>query len=238
MNGKQMKTLGLIGGMSWESTALYYRLINEAVREDIGGLHSAEIIMHSYDFERIKALQYAGDWGTAGELLAGTAQRLEHAGADAIVICTNTMHKVASMVEEAVAIPLIHLADCTAEAVLGAGIDRVALLGTRFTMTEDFYIKRLTNKGLEVCVPAADEIEDVNAVIYDELCQGIVAPKSRDRFCDIVERLTALGAQGVILGCTEITMLIGAADVSIPTFDTTAIHARAAVAFALSEVKE
>lgn len=229
-----MRTLGLIGGMSWESTALYYKWINEGVRDTLGGLHSASLLIHSYDFETIKALQYAGQWDQAGAVLADTARRLERAGADAILICTNTMHKVAPQVESAIGVPLLHLADCTADAIVTAGLDRVALLGTRFTMEEDFYSERLKRRGLEVLVPDPAGIDEVNNVIYDELCQGIVLDASRDRYRQVIDRLVEAGAQGVILGCTEITMLIGPADVTVPTFDTTALHAEAAVRFALS----
>ena len=176
-----MRTLGLIGGMSWESTALYYKWINEGVRDTLGGLHSASLLIHSYDFETIKALQYAGQWDQAGAVLADTARRLERAGADAILICTNTMHKVAPQVESAIGVPLLHLADCTADAIVTAGLDRVALLGTRFTMEEDFYSERLKRRGLEVLVPDPAGIDEVNNVIYDELCQGIVLDASRDR---------------------------------------------------------
>ena len=228
-----MKTIGLIGGMSWESTALYYKLINEGVRNALGQLRSASLLIYSYDFEAIKTLQYAGKWDEAGTSLAETAARLEAAGAEAILICTNTMHKVAAIVETKIGIPLLHLADCAADEVLNAGTKRVALLGTRFTMEEDFYKSRLEARGLEVLVPGADDIAEVNRVIYDELCQGVVLDTSRARYKAIVEQLKSLGAQGVILGCTEITMLIQPGDVSVPVFDTTAIHAAAAVRFAI-----
>lgn len=228
-----MKTIGLIGGMSWESTALYYKLINEGVRDALGPLRSASILLYSYDFDRIKSLQYAGQWDDAGEDLADVACRLEAAGAEAILICTNTMHKVAAMVEARINVPLLHLADCTAQEVVKSGIERVALLGTRFTMEEDFYSSRLEACGLEVLVPGADDIAEVNRVIYDELCQGVVLESSRERYKAIVGTLAARGAQGVILGCTEIAMLIGPQHVSVPTFDTTAIHAANAVRFAL-----
>ena len=228
-----MKTIGLIGGMSWESTALYYKLINEGVRDALGQLRSASLLIYSYDFEAIKTLQYAGKWDEAGTSLAETAARLEAAGAEAILICTNTMHKVAAIVETRIGIPLLHLADCTADEVLHAGTKRVALLGTRFTMEEDFYKSRLEARGLEVLVPGADDIAEVNRVIYDELCQGVVLDTSRARYKAIVEQLKSQGAQGVILGCTEITMLIQPGDVSVPVFDTTAIHAAAAVRFAI-----
>lgn len=228
-----MKTIGLIGGMSWESTALYYKLINEGVRDALGPLRSASLLVYSYDFERIKTLQYAGRWEEAGNDMADVARRLETAGAKAILICTNTMHKVASMVEAQINVPLLHLADCTAQEVVKSGIERVALLGTRFTMEEDFYSSRLEARGLEVLVPDANDITEVNRVIYDELCQGVVLDGSRERYRSIIDSLGARGAQGVILGCTEIGLLIGPQDVLVPTFDTTAIHAAAAVEFAI-----
>lgn len=229
-----MRTIGLIGGMSWESTALYYKWINEGIRDALGGLHSASLVIHSYDFETIKTLQYAGQWDEAGAMLTDTAQRLERAGAEAILICTNTMHKVAPQVEAAIGVPLLHLADCTADAIVASGIDRVALLGTRFTMEEDFYAERLKRRGLEVLIPDAAGIDEVNRIIYDELCRGIVLDTSRNRYREVIAGLVEAGAQGVILGCTEITMLIGPANVTVPTFDTTALHAEAAVRFALS----
>ena len=228
-----MKTIGLVGGMSWESTALYYKLINEGVRDALGPLRSASILMYSYDFERIKALQYAGRWEEAGDDMADIAHRLETAGAEAVLICTNTMHKVAPMVEARITVPLLHLADCTAQEVVKSGIERVALLGTRFTMEEDFYSSRLQARGLEVLVPDKDDIAEVNRIIYDELCQGVVLEKSRERFKSIIGTLGTRGAHGVILGCTEIGLLIGPQDVNVPTFDTTAIHAAAAVEFAI-----
>ena len=228
-----MKTIGLIGGMSWESTALYYKLINEGVRDALGPLRSASILMYSYDFDRIKSLQYAGLWDEAGEDLADVAQRLEAAGAETILICTNTMHKVAPMVEARINAPLLHLADCTAQEVVKSGIERVALLGTRFTMEENFYSSRLEACGLEVLIPDKEEITEVNSVIYDELCQGVVLERSRERYKAIIGTLEARGAQGVILGCTEIGLLIGPQDVPVQTFDTTAIHAAAAVRFAI-----
>ncbi len=228
-----MKTIGLIGGMSWESSALYYKLINEAVRERLGGLRSASLLMYSYDFEVIKSLQYAGSWEEAGAELAGTAVRLEKAGADAILICTNTMHKVADQVVEAVNVPLLHIAECTADRLSASGIGRVALLGTKFTMEEDFYRSRLEARGLEVIVPTAEGRSEVNRVIYEELCQGRVLDASRERYRSEIDAMARQGAQAVILGCTEIGMLICESDASVPTFDTTAIHAQAAAEFAI-----
>jgi len=228
-----MKTIGLIGGMSWESSALYYKLINEAVRDRLGGLHSASLIMHSYDFETIKALQYAGKWGEAGDVLASTAAKLEAAGAEAILVCTNTMHKVAGQIIERTSIPLLHIADCTADRLLARGIGTTALLGTKFTMEEDFYKARLEARGLKVLIPGDSGRAEVNRVIYEELCQGKVLAHSRERYIQETEALAAAGAEAVILGCTEIGMLIKEGDVSIPTFDTTIIHAEAAADFAV-----
>lgn len=228
-----MKTIGLIGGMSWESTALYYKLINEGVRDALGPLRSASLLLYSYDFERIKTLQYEGKWDEAGNDMASVAHRLETAGAEAILICTNTMHKAAPIVEARINVPLLHLADCTAQEVVKSGVERVALLGTRFTMVEDFYSSRLEARGLDVLIPGADDIAEINRVIYDELCQGIVLEASQERYKAIIDTLGAAGAQGVILGCTEIGMLIEPQMISLPTFDTTAIHAAAAVEFAI-----
>jgi aspartate racemase len=229
-----MKTIGLIGGMSWESTALYYKWINEGVRDRLGPLRSAPTLMYSYDFEQIKALQFSGDWAAAGASLADVARRLQSAGADGLILCTNTMHKVANHIEAAINIPFLHLADCTAAAIVKAGHKRVALLGTRFTMEEDFYAARLRARGLDVIVPDAAGITLVNGVIYDELCAGIVKRESKARYVAIVEQLGRRRADCVVLGCTEITMLITAQDLDLPAFDTTAIHAKAAVDFVLS----
>lgn len=230
-----MRTLGLIGGMSWESTASYYKLINEGVRDSLGPLRSASVLLYSYDFERIKALQHAGRWDEAGRSLADVAVRLEREGAEALVLCTNTMHKVADMICSATAIPFLHLADCTAERIIAAGLGTVGLLGTRFTMEEDFYKARLRSHGLEVVVPDEDDMTEVHRVIYDELCRGIVRVSSRERYGEVARSLARRGAQGIILGCTEITILIGPEDLSVPSFDTTAIHADAAVRFAVAD---
>ncbi|MGI6247086.1 MAG: aspartate/glutamate racemase family protein [Pseudochelatococcus sp.] len=229
-----MRTIGLIGGMSWESTALYYKLINEGVRDRLGSLRSGSIILWSFDFEPIKLLQQTGEWEEAGERLADAAVRLEAAGADVVVLCTNTMHKVAAAIEARLHIPFLHLADATAARIVHAGLRRVGLLGTRFTMEQDFYISRLRAHGLDVLTPLPDERDDVHRIIYDELCAGIVSASSREIYRRIVAGLAERGAEAVILGCTEITLLIGPQDVSIPTFDTTAIHAEAAVAFAVA----
>ncbi|KRE95788.1 hypothetical protein ASG76_06230 [Nocardioides sp. Soil774] len=229
-----MRKVGLLGGMSWESTALYYRLVNEDVRERLGGFHSARLVLASVDFAEVEAMQVAGDWDAAGAMLADEARALEAAGAECLVLCTNTMHKVAGAIEAAVDIPLLHLADVTADAVRAAGLDRVALLGTRFTMEQVFYADRLRSHGIDVLVPDEPDRSLVHDVIYDELVRGVVRDPSRAAYVDVVGRLVEAGAQGVVLGCTEIELLIGADDVEVPVFATTALHARAAVDFALS----
>ena len=228
-----MKTIGLIGGMSWESSAEYYRLANELVRERLGGLHSADCILLSVDFAEIESMQAAGEWTSAGERLAEAARSLERAGADFVVLCTNTMHKVAPVIEEAVGIPLLHLADTTAQAVLAAGVTTVGLLGTAFTMEQDFYRDRLASHGLTVLTPPADDRAIVHRVIYDELCLGIVREESRGAYRRIMADLVASGAQGIVLGCTEIELLVGPEDATVPTFPTTRLHVEAAVEFAL-----
>ncbi|TGQ07518.1 MULTISPECIES: aspartate/glutamate racemase family protein [unclassified Mesorhizobium] len=231
-----MKTLGLIGGMSWESTAIYYRLLNEIVRERLSGLHSAKLLLWSFDFAEIAERQHAGDWEGAGALLVEAARKLEAGGAEGLVICTNTMHKLADAVQAAVSVPLIHIADATGRVVVEAGVKRPALLATRFTMEQDFYKGRLTDKyGLQPIVPDQAGRDMVHKVIYDELCQGIVKPDSKSAYLDEVGRMRrADQVDGVIMGCTEITMLIGQGDFDIPVFDTTRIHAEAAIDFALS----
>ena len=229
-----MKTIGLLGGMSWESTVPYYRQINEAVKARLGGLHSAKIVLYSVDFAEVERLQHQGDWTAAGALLADAARALERAGADFIVLCTNTMHKVAPAIEGAVQIPLLHIADPTAGAIRRAGLHRVGLLGTRFTMEQDFYRGRLAGQhGIEVMVPDADDRDLVHRVIYEELCLGRIEQASRQAYRDVMRRLVERGVQGIILGCTEISMLVGNEDASVPLFDTTAIHAEAAAALAL-----
>ena len=228
-----MKTIGLIGGMSWESSAEYYRLANELVRERLGGLHSADCILLSVDFAEIESMQAAGEWTSAGERLAEAARSLERAGADFVVLCTNTMHKVAPVIEEAVGIPLLHLADTTAQAVLAAGVTTVGLLGTAFTMEQDFYRDRLASHGLTVLTPPSDDRAIVHRVIYDELCLGIVREESRGAYRRIMADLVASGAQGIVLGCTEIELLVGPEDATVPTFPTTRLHVEAAVEFAL-----
>ncbi|RWF59329.1 MAG: aspartate/glutamate racemase family protein [Mesorhizobium sp.] len=231
-----MKTLGLIGGMSWESTAIYYRLLNEIVRERLGGLHSAKLLLWSFDFAEIAERQHAGDWEGAAALLVEAARRLEAGGAEGLVICTNTMHKLADAVQAAISNPLIHIADATGRAVVEAGVRRPALLATRFTMEQDFYKSRLVDKyGLEPVVPDQAGREMVHKVIYDELCQGIVRRESKSAYLDEVGRMRRTDqVDSVIMGCTKITMLIGQGDFDVPVFDTTRIHAEAAVDFALS----
>ena len=232
--GRTTRRIGLLGGMSWESTALYYRLVNEEVRDRLGGFHSARLVMASVDFAEVEAMQVAGDWAAAGALLADEAKALESAGAECLVLCTNTMHRVADSIEAAVGIPLLHLADVTADAVRGAGLDRVALLGTRFTMEQPFYVDRLRSHGLDVLVPDEADRTLVHDVIYDELVVGVVREESRAAYVEVVRRLVDRGAGGVVLGCTEIELLIGPGDGEVPVFATTALHARAAVDFALA----
>ncbi|GGV23692.1 aspartate racemase [Kitasatospora herbaricolor] len=230
-----MKTIGLLGGMSWESTAEYYRLLNVLTRERLGGLHSAKCVLHSVDFAEIEALQSAGQWERAGEVLAEAARSLEAAGADLLLICTNTMHKVAGQVAAAVSVPLLHLADTTAAAVLAAGLGKVGLLGTAFTMEQEFYRDRLASHGLDVLVPGATGRAEVHRVIYQELCLGIVREESRDAYRAVIADLVAAGAEGIVLGCTEIELLIGPEHSPVPVFATTSLHARAAVDAALAD---
>ncbi|NVD07840.1 aspartate/glutamate racemase family protein [Vibrio sp. JPW-9-11-11] len=230
-----MKTIGVIGGMSWESTATYYRYLNQGVKQAKGGLHSAKVVINSVDFAEVESLQRQGEWHKSGELLASAARSLQSAGADFILIATNTMHKVASQIEQAVDIPLLHIADATGEALVEQGITTVGLLGTAFTMEQSFYKQRLTEKfGIEVLVPNGVQRKLVHDVIYQELCLGKVHQRSKDDYCTIIEELASNGAQGVILGCTEIGLLVEQTDSRVPLFDTVAIHARAAVKEALS----
>jgi aspartate racemase len=229
-----VKTIGVLGGMSWESTAHYYRVINEAVRERLGGLHSADLLMRSVDFAPIAEQQAQDDWPAAAGTLGPAARSLADAGAEFLVIATNTMHIVAPQIEAAAGIPVLHIADPTADAALAAGATTLGLLGTRFTMEKDFYRERLEQRGLTVLVPEAADREKVHRIIYDELVLGIVRDESRAEYRAIMERLIDRGAAGVILGCTEITMLVGQADTTVPVFDTTHLHAVAAVERALS----
>jgi len=228
-----MKTIGLLGGMSWESTALYYRLINEETRSRLGGLHSARIVLVSLDFQEVERLQSQDDWAAAADLLANAARQVERAGADFLLICTNTMHKVADEVASAINIPLLHLADATADRIIDAGVSTVGLLGTRFTMEYEFYKGRLKARGIDVLTPTAAGIELVNRVIYEELCLGVVKEESRSEFLAIIDELVQRGAQAVIAGCTEIGMLVDEKHTDVMLFDTTRIHAEQAVMLAL-----
>lgn len=229
-----MKTIGMIGGMSWESSLAYYRIINETVKARLGGLHSAKSLLFSFDFEEIEALQMAGDWTRATEMMVQAAWQLERGGADFVIICTNTMHKMAEDVQAAINIPLLHIADATGTAIQAQRLGKIGLLGTNFTMEEDFYKGRLEQKfGLEVIVPERPERQIVHDVIYDELCLGITKADSRAQYRQIMGDLAAAGAEGIILGCTEIGLLVNQADSPVPLFDTTAIHAETAVTYAL-----
>lgn len=230
-----MRTIGLIGGMSWESTVPYYRLINETVKSRLGGLHSAQLVLYSIDFHEIERLQHTGDWAGAGAVLADAARSLEAAGADFLVLCTNTMHKVASSIEAAVTIPLFHIADPTAAEIRRAGHSTVGLLGTRFTMEQAFYRERMSERhGLHVIVPNQEDRDTIHRIIYEELCLGIVLPESRNVYRKIMNSLISDGVEGIILGCTEISLLVSQQDAAVPLFDTTAIHARAAAERALA----
>ena len=228
-----MKTIGLLGGMSWESTLPYSRLINQAVQERLGGLHSARIVLYSFDFDDVERLQRDGDWDAAGTLLADAARRLVAAGAELLVLCTNTMHRVAPALEAAVAVPLLHIADPTAEAIRRAGLATVGLIGTRFTMEQAFYRDRLRGHGLEVLTPPPSDRELVHRVVYEELCRGRVLDASRADYRRVMADLVARGAQAVILGCTEISLLVGPQDATVPLFDTTRLHALSAAERAL-----
>ena len=231
-----MKTIGLIGGISWESTATYYRVINETVRARLGGLHAAQCLLWSFDFAEVEERQQRGAWAELTEMMIAAARRLEAGGADFALICANTMHRMADEVEAALGIPLMHIADATAEAIRAAGLRKVGLLGTRYTMEQDFYRARLQQRhGLEVLIPNEADRRTVHDVIYHELCAGIVTDEARDRYRAIIGRLNAAGAEGIVLGCTEIGMLIGPADSATPLFDTARIHAEAAVEFALAQ---
>ncbi|ELI6422596.1 aspartate/glutamate racemase family protein [Aeromonas veronii] len=230
-----MKCIGLLGGMSWESTVSYYQALNRGVRAQLGGLHSARVLLNSVDFAAIERLQHAGDWPATARLLAAEARKLQNGGADFLLIGTNTMHKVAPEIEAAIDIPLLHIADATAAKLRADGITRVGLLGTRFTMEQDFYKGRLQERfGLAVLVPDEAERERVHRIIYDELCLGEIRESSRAEYLAIIEGLAAAGAEAVILGCTEIALLVGDARAAVPLYDTTAIHAEAAVALALA----
>ena len=231
-----MKTIGLIGGMSWESSVEYYRIINETTKAKLGGLHSAKSIMYSVDFAEIELLQHQGRWQEAAQVLIDAAKSVENGGADFVVLCTNTMHKVADDIQAHINIPFLHIADATARQIKDSGVNKVGLLGTRFTMEEDFYKSRLTQKyGLDVIIPNAEGREIVHRVIYDELVVGQIRQDSKQRYLDIIQRLVEDGAEGIILGCTEIGLLVRDGDCRVPLFDTTKIHAVAAVEYALAE---
>jgi aspartate racemase len=231
-----LKTIGLIGGMSWESTVLYYRIVNETVREALGGLHSAKVVLLSVDFDEIEALQRAGAWDEAGAILSAVATTLVGAGAEILVLCTNTMHKVAPAIESAVAIPLLHIADPTAATIRAAGLTKVGLLGTRFTMEQAFYRDRLTAMhGIEVLTPVERDRAVMHDIIYDELCRGKVKDASRAQYRTIIHSLVAAGAQSIVLGCTEVGLLVDANDSPVPLFDTTYLHARAAALWAIGD---
>lgn len=229
-----MQTIGLIGGMSWESTVTYYQIINETIKQELGGLHSAKLLLYSVDFAEIEACQASGNWEKSATILADAALSLERAGADFILICTNTMHKVAPQIQAHISIPILHIAEATAAELQAHGISKVALLGTKYTMTQDFYKQKLIEAGIEVLIPDAADVETVNNVIYNELCLGVISPESKAKYLTIIDKLADRGAQGVILGCTEIGLLIQQADTPLPVFDTTQIHARKAALEALS----
>ncbi|ALS75817.1 aspartate racemase [Planococcus rifietoensis] len=228
-----MKTIGLIGGMSWESSAEYYRLLNEQVKQRLGGLHSAECLMYSVDFEEIERFQSQGKWEEAGERLADVARSLEKGGAELIVLCTNTMHKVISSIEEAVSVPVLHIADATAKEIRANHLHTVGLLGTKYTMEQDFYKERIADSGIEVLIPEAAERDMINEIIFDELCLGKINESSKVKYQQAIQNLIDRGAQGIILGCTEIGLLIHDEDVEVPLFDTARIHVKAAVEKAL-----
>ncbi len=230
-----VKTIGMIGGMSWESSLEYYRIVNEYVKEKLGGFHSAPCILYSVDFAEVEDLQHRGDWAELTRSMADAARRLERAGADFVIICTNTMHKMADDVQKTVSVPLLHIVDVTADAIKASGQTRVGLLGTRFTMEQDFYKGRLKDKhGLEVLIPEAEERRLVHEILYSELCMGEIKERSKEKFKDVIHNLVDRGAQGVILGCTEIPLIVSQDDYAIPLYDTTMLHARAAVDFALA----
>ena len=228
-----LKTIGLIEGMSWESTVTYYKIINETVKEKLGGLHSAKCILYSVDFQEIEECQANGNWEKSGEILGEAAYNLEKAGADFIVICTNTMHKVVNQIKEKISIPILHIAEMTAEKILEKGLKNIALLGTKYTMEQDFYKSKLIEKGINVIIPDKNDIEIINEVIYDELCLGTINSDSKKKFLEIVDKLRSKGAEGIILGCTEIGLLIKNEDTDVPLFDTAIIHAEQAAIYSI-----
>lgn len=229
-----MKTIGLIGGMSWESTVTYYRIINNVVKEKLGGFHSAKCVLCSVDFHEIEEYQSSGDWDKSADVLINAARSLEKAGADFVIICTNTMHKVADRVKNAVSIPLMHIAEATADELIKSGIKTVALIGTKYTMEQDFYKSKITSRGISVIIPDEKDRETVNSTIYNELCLGTIKETSRDAILKIVKKLTDNGAEGVILGCTEIGLLVSQDDTDTQLFDTTLIHATKAAMFSIN----
>ena len=228
-----LKTIGLIGGMSWESTVTYYKIINETVKEKLGRLHSAKCILYSVDFQEIEECQANGNWEKSGEILGEAAYNLEKAGADFIVICTNTMHKVVNQIKEKISVPILHIAEMTAEKILEKGLKNIALLGTKYTMEQDFYKSKLIEKGINVIIPDKNDIETINEVIYDELCLGTINFNSKKKFLEIVDKLRSKGAEGIILGCTEIGLLIKNEDTDVPLFDTAIIHAEQAAIYSI-----
>ena len=228
-----LKTIGLIGGMSWESTVTYYKIINETVKEKFGGLHSAKCILYSVDFQEIEECQANGNWEKSGEILGEAAYNLEKAGADFIVICTNTMHKVVNQIKEKISIPILHIAEMTAEKILEKGLKNIALLGTKYTMEQDFYKSKLIEKGINVIIPDKNDVEIINKVIYDELCLGIINSNSKKKFLEIVDKLRNKEAEGIILVCIEIGLLIKNEDTDVPLFDTAIIHAEQAAMYSI-----
>lgn len=228
-----MKTIGLIGGMSWESTVTYYQIVNETVKQELGGLHSAKVLLYSVDFSEIEEYQAKGEWEKSAKVLAQAAINLEKAGADYIVICTNTMHKVAPEIQKAISIPIIHIAEATADELKKQGITKVGLLGTKYTMTQDFYKNKLLDADIDVVIPDDEGVEIINHIIYDELCLGIISEESKQKYLSVIAELEKKGAQGVILGCTEIGLLIQQKDTKLPLFDTAQIHATKAALFSI-----
>lgn len=233
---KKMKTIGLIGGMSWESTVSYYRIINETVKVHLGGLHSAKILLYSVDFDEIESCQSSGDWNKAAVLLADSAQRLEKGGADFIVICTNTMHKLVPQIQQCINIPVLHIAEVTADELRVQNISKVGLLGTKYTMTQDFYKNKLIERGIGIIVPDGKDINTVNNIIYNELCCGLISQTSKEKYLEIISKLQECGAEAIVLGCTEIGLLIKQEDISLPVFDTTLIHAQKAAMLAIESI--
>ena len=231
-----MKTIGLIGGMSWESTVSYYRIINETVKVHLGGLHSAKILLYSVDFDEIESCQSSGDWNKAAVLLADSAQRLEKGGADFIVICTNTMHKLVPQIQQCINIPVLHIAEVTADELRVQNISKVGLLGTKYTMTQDFYKNKLIERGIGIIVPDGKDINTVNNIIYNELCCGLISQTSKEKYLEIISKLQECGAEAIVLGCTEIGLLIKQEDISLPVFDTTLIHAQKAAMLAIESI--